>query len=219
MNEYLLIGLKTLLFLAIILIIIRIMGKRELGELNVFDIIISFMISEIFSNAIAEPSSNVFLAILPIFIIFFVQICISFIVLKSKKIRNIIESKPSLIINKGIIDYKEMKKQRYNISDLLQQIREQGIINLNDIEYAILESNGNLSVIEKKNSNLLYPFPLVSDWKIDYEYISEIGVNENYIKTKINMAGYSLDDIFILFIDKKEEFLIFSKINDYVKDH
>lgn len=219
MNEYLLIGLKTLLFLAIILVIIRIMGKRELGELNVFDIIISFMISEIFSNAIAEPSSNVFLALFPILLIFLVQICISFIVLKSKKIRNIIESKPSLIIDNGVINYKEMKKQRYNISDLLQQIREQGIIDLNEIDFAILESNGNLSVIDKKRSNLLYPFPIVCDGKIDIEYIKEININENNIKERIDKLGYTIEEIFILFIDKNNEFLIFSKEKENVGKH
>ena len=217
MNDYLLIGLKTILFLSIILVIIRIMGKRELGQLNVFDIIISFMISEIFSNAIADPNSNIFLALLPIFIIFLVQICISIIVLKNKKIRNFIESKPSLIIYKGIINYKEMKKQRYNISDLLQQVREQGIDDLSDVNFAILESNGTLSVIEKKNSNLKYPFPIISDGKIEEDVMHELGLNKDWINKKINKLSIdSYKDIFIAFINKNNDLIVFSKkLNNY----
>lgn len=219
MNEYLLIGLKTLLFLTIILIIIRIMGKRELGELNVFDIIVSFMISEIFSNAIADPYGNIFLALLPILIIFIVQICISFIVLKSKKIRNIIESKPSLIIDNGIINYDEMKKQRYNISDLLQQIRQQGIDDINDICFAVLESNGNLSIIEKEKAKFKYPFPIINDGAIDYEYIKEINLDVSLILNKVYNLNYNVKDIFIGFINKDDELIVFSKKSNKVKEH
>lgn len=218
MNEYLLIGLKTLLFLGIILIIIRIMGKRELGQLNVFDIIISFMISEIFSNAIAEPNSNIFLALLPIFIIFIVQILISIVVLKSKKIRYFIESKPSLIIENGIINYNEMKKQRYNISDLLQQIREQGIDDLNNVSYAILESNGTLSVIETKNSKLKIPFPIISDGEYDTKIIEKLKMDFKWLKNKLRNMGYSNEkDIFMCFINKNDELIIFSKKGNNVK--
>ena len=217
MNEYLLIGLKTILFLAIILTIIRIMGKRELGELNVFDIIVSFMISEIFSNAIADPYGNIWIAMLPILIIFVVQICISFIVLKNKKIRNIIESKPSLIIDNGIINYDEMKRQRYNISDLLQQIRDYGIDDINDVCFAILESNGNLSVIEKKKSKLKHPFPIINDGLIDYEYIKEIKLDDAIILKKVKELNYNIEDIFIAFIGKSDDLIIFSKKSNKVK--
>lgn len=217
MNEYLLIGLKTVLFLTIILVIIRIMGKRELGELNVFDIIVSFMISEIFSNAIADPYENIFIALLPILIIFIVQICISFIVLKSKKIRNIIESKPSLIVENGKINYEEMKGQRYNISDLLQQIREHGIDDVNDVCFAILESNGNLSIIEKINSKLKYPFPIINDGTIDYEYIKEINLDESLILEKLSHLNHNVKDVFIGFIGKNDDLVIFSKKSNNVK--
>ena len=217
MNEYLQITLRTLLFLAIILTIIRIMGKRELGELNVFDIIISFMISEIFSNAIADPNSNIFLALLPILIIFIVQICISFIVLKSRKIRYLIESKPSLIIDNGVINYGEMKKQRYNISDLLQQVREQGIDNLSDVCFAILESNGSLSVIKNKNSKLAHPFPIISDGKLDIEYLKELNINEKIIRDKLNMLNHNIEEVFICFLDNSNELVLFSEKFNNIK--
>lgn len=218
MNEYLIIGLKTILFLSIILVIIRIMGKKELGELNVFDIIVSFMISEIFSNAIAEPDTNIFLAILPIFIIFFVQLCISYVGLKSKKIRDVIESKPTLIIEDGVILYNEMKKQRYNISDLLQQVREEGIDDISDIRYAILESNGGLSIIKKSDSKLKYPFPLISDGKVIDEVKENLKISDDWLSDKLKEKKLdSLEDVFIGFISINNDLLIFSKKFDNVK--
>lgn len=218
MNEYLIIGLKTILFLSIILVIIRIMGKKELGELNVFDIIVSFMISEIFSNAIAEPDTNIFLAILPIFIIFFVQLCISYVGLKSKKIRDVIESKPTLIIEDGVILYNEMKKQRYNISDLLQQVREEGIDDISDIRYAILESNGGLSIIKKSDSKLKYPFPLISDGKVIDEVKENLKISDDWLSDKLKEKKLdSLEDIFIGFISINNDLLIFSKKFNNVK--
>ena len=200
MNDYLLIAYKTILFLVIILVIIRIMGKRELGELNVFDIIVSFMISEIFSNAISKPDENIFLSLLPIFIIFIVQILISYLVLKSHKIRFLIESKPSIIISNGTIDYKEMKKQRYNINDLLLQIREKGIEDIRKIEFAILEINGSLSVFTKDNAIYKYPFPLIIDGKIDKEVKQDLKINEEYILDELKSNNISLKEIFIAFI-------------------
>ena len=217
MNEYLIIGLKTILFLAIILIIIRIMGKRELGQLNVFDIIISFMISEIFSNAIADPNTNIFLALLPIFIIFIVQISMSYIVLHNKKIRDFIESKPTLIIENGIINYSEMKKQRYNISDLLQQVHQQGIDNLNCINFAILENNGNLSIIKKKDSKLGFPFPVITDGKIDFNELKQTNLSSDELFYKIEKANYVIEDIFMAFIDENLDLIIFSKKSNNVK--
>lgn len=219
MNEYLAIGLKTIFFLSIILIIIRIMGKRELGELNVFDIIVSFMISEIFSNAIADPHSNIFLALLPIFIIFAVQIFISIILLKHKKMRDIIESKPSIIIEKGTINYEEMKKQRYNINDLLQQVHQQGMDNIENIQYAILENNGNLSIIKKDEAELDYPYPLICDGEYDKHVLNKLNLEVKELSSMLDKQNFNIEDVFIAFLNKKHELIIFSKKNNKVQSH
>ena len=187
------------------------MGKRELGQLNVFDIIISFMISEIFSNAIAEPHSNIFLALLPILIIFIVQLLISLAVLHSKKIREFIESKPAIIIENGKINCNEMKKQRYNISDLLQQIHQQGIDDPSKINFAILENNGSLSIIEKSKSNLLYPYPLIADGKIDNIALEKTKWRKKDLQHKINSLNHDINDIFMAFVTVKGNLLIFSE--------
>ena len=219
MNEYLAIGLKTLLFLSIILVIIRIMGKRELGELNVFDIIVSFMISEIFSNAIADPHSNIFLAILPILIIFVVQILISFTLLKHKKMRDFIEAKPSIIIDNGIINYEEMKKQRYNINDLLQQVHQQGMDNISSIQFAILENNGNLSIIKKNENELFYPYPIICDGEYDKYILKKVNLDISDLNKLLDKEKHKMKDVFMAFIDKKGKLIIFSKKNNNVYYH
>lgn len=212
MNIYFLIAIKTILFLFVIIIILKIMGKRELGQLNTFDIVIFFMISELFSLSIDEPHENVFQTLLPILIIFVMQIVMSFIVLKSNKIRKIIEENPSFIINKGVIDQRKMKKLRYNIDDLCEQVRMQGVDNLKDVEYAILESNGNLSVIKKGEENSKIPFPLVKDGIIDDMSLKIINKDKEWLISKIKEKGYSdINSIFICMLDKNDSLYIVEK--------
>jgi uncharacterized membrane protein YcaP (DUF421 family) len=176
------------------------------------------MISEIFSNAIADPKSNVLLALLPILIIFLVQMLISYLILKSKKIRTFIEDSPNLIIDNGKINYDEMKNQRYNISDLLQQVREQGIDDLRNISYAILESNGTLSVIETTNTRLKYPLPLISDGLIDKKVMKVLGIDSSWLDKELKRIGIKdIKEIFMGFIDKNDKLVVFSKKTNNIK--
>ena len=212
MNEYLLIVLKTVLFLAFIMLIMKIMGKRELGQLNAFDIIVFFMISEIFSLSIDDTSANVFKTLLPITVIFIIQIIISFIVLKSNKLRKIIEENPSFIIKDGVIDQEKMKKLRYNIDDLMQQIRSDGIDNISQIKFAILESNGNLSVIEKGKENSKIPFPLIKDGEIDIKVLETLNKDKKWLLDKLKDKGYmSEKNIFICILDKDDKLFVVEK--------
>lgn len=212
MNEYLLIVLKTILFLVFIMIIMKIMGKRELGQLNAFDIIIFFMISEIFSLSIDDSNTDVFKTLLPITVIFIIQIFISFVVLKSNRLRKIIEENPSFIIKNGIIDQKKMKKLRYNIDDLMQQIRSDGIDNISQIKFAILESNGNLSVIEKGKENSRIPFPLIKDGEIDNKVLETLNKDKEWLLSKLNEKGYSNEkNVFICILDNSDNLFVVEK--------
>lgn len=212
MNEYLLIVLKTLLFLVFIMLIMKVMGKRELGQLNAFDIIIFFMISEIFSLSIDDSNSDVFKTLLPITVIFLIQIFISFVVLKSNKLRKIIEENPSFIIKDGVIDQEKMKKLRYNIDDLMQQIRSDGVDNIAQIKFAILESNGNLSVIEKGKENSKIPFPLIKDGEIDVKVLETLNKDKEWLMSKLKDKGYSSEkNIFICILDSGDNLFVVEK--------
>ncbi len=212
MNDYLIIALKTLLFLVVILVIMKIMGKREVGQLNTFDIVIFFMISELFSLSIDNYNQNVFKVLLPILIIFLVQIVISFLVLKSNKLRKILEENPTFIINNGIIDKEKMKKLRYNLDDLMQQIRSNGIDSVSQVKFAILESNGELSIIEKGKENTKVPFPLIKDGKIDDKILKILNKDDKWLKDKLIDNGYDNEtQIFLCMLEKNDHLFIVEK--------
>lgn len=213
MYDYLLVSLKTILFLAVIIIILKIMGKRELGQLNTFDVVIFFVMSELFSLSIDSPSENVLLTLIPIFIIFILQISISYVVLKSNKLRKILEENPAFIINNGEINFKNMKKLRYNIDDLMQQIRMQGIDNISEVKFAVLESNGNLSVIKKGEEKSKIPFPLIKDGKVDNKVLYELNKDEKWLLNKLKEKGYKDEkQIFLCMLGNDDNLYVVERI-------
>lgn len=212
MMDYLLVTGKTLLFLVVIIVILKIMGKRELGQLNSFDIVVFFMISELFSLSIDKPHENVMLTMVPIILIFIMQLITSYIVLKSNKLRKIIEENPTLLINKGKLDIKKMKKLRYNIDDLMEQIRQDGIDSLSDVEYAILESNGQLSVIQKEKRKTNIPFPLIKDGEIDNKVLQVLNKNEKWLINELKKKGYDSEkQIFICLLETDDNLFVIEK--------
>ena len=143
--KYLIVLYRSILFYIIISIGYRIMGKREIGELSIMDFTVSIFIAEMVAISIENYKSNIFLSIIPIVVLTLIQITVSYISMKNNKTRNIIDGTPSVIINRGKINFEEMKKQRYNLDDLLLQLREKQIRSIEEVDYAILENNGKLS--------------------------------------------------------------------------
>ncbi len=209
MNYLIIIG-KTLLFYVLLIIFMRIMGKREVGELGIFDIIVFFIISELFSISISNPKISVFMSIVPIIVIVLLQILTSKLCLKSTKFRELIDGKPSLIIVNGKIDLVELKKQRYNIDDLLLQLRDKNIDSPSVIKYAILESNGKLSIFKEEDMLALYPLPIIKNGIIDEKILQILNINRNKLIKKLYSLGY--DDI------SKIELCIIEKNRFYILD-
>lgn len=206
--EYFICGFRTLLFYFIIFLMYRLMGKREIGELGVIDLIVSFLIADIVAISIGDTNKSVFYSLVPLTILMLCQISISHLSLKNKKIRSFFDEKPSIIINRGKINFKEMLKQRYNIEDLLSQLREKGIKNIENIDYALLESNGRLSVFKKDLFNKEYPLPIVIDGIIDYETLIQIRKNENWLHKELETKNIELDNIFYAFYRNNSLYII-----------
>ena len=184
---------KTILFYILLIVFMRIMGKREVGELGIFDVVVFFIISELFSISITDASSNVFKSIIPIIIIVLLQILTSKLALKSSKFRNILEGKPVILIQNGIVNLEELKKQRYNIDDLLTQLHEKNIDSPSVVKYAILEANGKLSVFKDIEMVSIYPFPIIKNGEIDEEICNKLKINKQKLIKKLFLMGY--DDI------------------------
>lgn len=207
--EYLIVLFRTSLFYIIITIIYRFMGKREIGQLGMVDLIVSILIAELAAMSIDNRDESIFLSIVPITLLVIVQIGMSYVSLKNSKIRNLFDGNPSVIINKGKINFKEMVEQRYNIDDLLTQLREKHIRSIEEVDYAVLETSGKLSVFKKDNKLFgEYPMPLILDGEIDQDTLRQINKTEDWLTNQLKKENVSLEDIFYAFYRNKRLFLI-----------
>ena len=212
--EYIKIILRMSFFYFFIIIIYRMMGKREVGQLGIIDLIVSILIAELVAISVQDTTKSILSSVIPIISLVMLQMILSYTSLKSNKIRSILDGNPTFIIKSGKINYKEMIKQKYNLDDLLTQLREKGERNIEDIEYAILENNGNLSVFpySKKRNKTPMPIPLILDGKIQYQTLHEMNKDISFIQNIIEKNNTKIEDIFYAFYKDKNVFII--KYND-----
>lgn len=207
MNELLITLFRTIFLYFFIIFLYRIMGKREVGELSIIDLIISILIAELTAISIENTNVSLVYTILPLISLVILEMIISFIGIKSRKFRAFFDGKPSLIVVNGKINYKEMVKQRYSIDDLLLSLRQKEIDNILDVSYAFLEHNGKLSVF-KKNKKNNYPMPIIIDGEINYKALDNIGMSENTLKNNLSHKDILLKDVFYAFYKNKKLFII-----------
>ncbi|MGM9968345.1 MULTISPECIES: DUF421 domain-containing protein [unclassified Rummeliibacillus] len=188
MNDFIIIAFRTFFLYFVILIIFKLMGKREVGELSVMDLVIFILIADVASFAVDNPKRSLFESILPMIILLVIQVTISFISLKSKKVRDKIDGDPTIIIRDGVLLEKEMKRQRYNLDDLFQQLREKDIGSVQKIAYAFLEPSGNLSVFMK--DNLPPILPLIVDGEIQKRHLLLIKKSERWLRSELSKIGH-----------------------------
>lgn len=208
--ELLIVVLKTIFFYFFILIIYRIMGKREIGQLSIQDLVVSILIAEMVAISIENKTDPLVYTVFPIIILVLLEIVMAFISLKCNKIRHIIEGKPALIINKGVINFKEMVKQRYTLDDLLLELRTNKIKNLMDVEYAVLENNGKLNIfkynfLKIKSEN---PFPLILDGKVETSTLKYINKDEKWLLDLLSKDNLSVSEIFYCFYKNNKAYII-----------
>lgn len=207
--DFLIVLYRTMLFYVIITALYRFMGKREVGQLGMVDLIVSILIAELAAMSIDNRDESVFLAILPIILLVLVQIVMSYLSLKFAKVRDCFDGTPSVMINRGVINFKEMVRQRYNIDDLLTQLRGQHIKSIEEVDYAVLETSGTLSVFRKKDGKFGdYPLPLILDGEIQKDTVLQIKKDEKWIEKTLRNENVDLEDIFYAFYKDKSLFII-----------
>jgi len=209
MEEYVSIIFRTLALYAVILTIFRVMGKREIGELSLLDLVVFMMIAEMAAIAIEKTDDPLIKSLVPMLLLVGVQYFLAFISLKSKRFRLLVDGKPSIIINKGKIDEKEMRKQRYNFDDLLLQLREGGVSDIEDVDYAILETSGKLSIFKRgEKANLA--LTLIIDGAVQNENLNEIGKSKSWLYDQLTKKGYpDIDQIsFCNYNQNKNKFYV-----------
>ena len=205
--DYWIVSYRTVLFYIIITILYRFMGKREVGELKVSDLVVSMFIADIVAIGIEEYDENIFVTLLPVVLLVGLQMIMAKLSMKYTKVRKIVDGEPSIIINRGKINFKEMLKQRYNLDDLLMELRGKGIESIEEVDYAILEVSGRLSVFSKEDG-VSYPLPLILNGKIDEDVLVQIDKDREWLEKVLDDEGYLLEEVFYGFYNDNHVYLI-----------
>ena len=192
---------RSIILYVIVLIVMRLMGKREIGQLQPFELAISIMIADLATIPMTDTGIPIGNGIVPILGLLVMHLLISLINLKSTKLREIICGKPRILIYRGKIQEKAMIKERFTINELQERIRSQNIVNLGDVEYAILETSGQITVIEKPNKGI--PYDLVVDGKIMFKNLEAIGKDYNWLKKEVNKFNFNPEEALVVTIDGK----------------
>lgn len=198
---------RTFVFYIVMNIFYRIIGKREIGELKIIDLVLSMLLVDVFAIGIENYEENIFMTFLPVLLLIVMQIIVSKYSFKYEKVRRFIDGEPSVIINRGKVNFQEMLKQRYNLDDLLMELRSQGIKSIEEVFYAVLEVSGRLSIFTKDDSGE-YPLPVILDGKVDEDVLYQIGKNSDWLEEVISKEGYIIKDIFYAFYRNNELFFI-----------
>lgn len=202
---YLNICLKTVFLYFLIVFSYRLMGKKEVGELSIVDLIVTILIAELAAISIEAYKSSILVSVVPIVVLVIIQIILSYISLKNSKIRNFIDGRPSVIIKAGKICFKQMTKLRYSLEDLISQLREKGIKSIEEVDYAVLENTGTLSVFQKTKD---YPLPIILDGVIDHDVLKEIKKDTIWVYKLLEKKNLELRDIFYAFYTKDKTYII-----------
>jgi uncharacterized membrane protein YcaP (DUF421 family) len=213
---------KTALLYLIVVLSMRLMGKRQIGQLQPFEFAIAVMISEIAAFPLTDESKNIMHGIIPIFILVVCQFIISIISIKSVRAREIICGRPRVVIKNGSLQEKNLRKELYTINDLLEQLRISNVQNISDVEFGVLETNGELSMVLKSQKRPLTPADLgisteyegpsldiIIDGVVHIENLELADLDTNWLIEQLKNEGWSdPKDIFFASLNSKGELYI-----------
>lgn len=200
----------------VVLIVMRLMGKREISQMQPFELVIAIMIADLASVPMADTGIPIFNGIIPILALLLFQLIISLINLKSITLRKIICGKPRMLIYRGKIDDGALKKEKITINELQERLRQNNIFSIGDVEYAILETSGQISVIQKPEKRTTIPedfhilpdyegipYDLIIDGKVMQENIQAIGRDERWLKKEVEKFKIKPEEALIVTYDGK----------------
>lgn len=216
--------IRTFIVYCAVGVCVRLMGKRQLGELQPGELVITILISEIVATPITDGTQPLLSGILPLFMLASFEIISSVIARKSVKFRYLTDGKPITVIKDGVLQQKALKKLRFTIDDVLVALRQKDIFDINDVEYAVAETNGTLSVLPKapkrpltpdtaegKEKNGGAPYTVIVDGVILADSLSESTVTIDDLKRKIQREKVNLSEILLMTVDKNKTYHVIIK--------
>ena len=200
---------RTLVIYFLLSFTLRIMGKRQIGELEVSELVSTLLISEISALPIADPDIPILNAVIPLLLILALEIIISSLKNKSESLKKLVEGEPIFLIYKGKISEKALKDNRLSVNELLCEARLQGVGDINDINYAILEQNGQISILKKGKEKIA--IPILIDGELREDTLKDAGISKNSVLQELDRRKLSKEKILLMTSDENKKFNIYLK--------
>ncbi len=206
--------IRTVIIYSIVILAVRLMGKRQISQLQTSELVVTMLISDLAVIPMQDGGQPLFSGILPIFVLISLEIFLSVIMLKSQSVRRIVSGNPVVVIENGKIQQKNMRALRLSIEELFEQLRQKDVFTLSDVAYAIVETNGSLSVIKNASADYLRPTDIglssknagpdliiISDGKLSPDALRLSGQNEHGVTKILKKEKTSMNEVFILTLD------------------
>ncbi|MEE0929199.1 MAG: DUF421 domain-containing protein [Acutalibacteraceae bacterium] len=206
---------RTIILYVVVIISIRLMGKRQIGDMQPGELVVTLLISEIAAMPLQDIDQPLLFGISAIFTLVTLEILVSLLSLKSFFLRKLMSGKSAILIKDGIIDQKGLKRVRMTVLDLVELLRAQQIFDIGTVSFAVLETGGNLSVLLKsgeqpatakdvgaKNPPARLPMPVISDGKLLYESVNALGISEKLIDKSLKEKGLARSEVFLMTLDQ-----------------
>ena len=215
---------RTVIIYLFLLTIMRLMGKRQLGELEVSELVSTLLLSDIAALPITDQDIPLIFAIIPILLITAFEVTLSVLLTRFPANKNLISARPSALINKGKIDKKEMVKNRISIDELFSELRQKDVADISEVEYAILEQNGKITVVKKQiNSQVTLkdlglkatecgiPHIIIADGRIDKHGLKQVKKDKVWLGAYLGARKLSLGDVYLMTIDDSDSIYIIKR--------
>ena len=215
--------IRTVIIYAVVVAVYRFMGKRQIGELQPGELVLAIMLSDLATTPISSVNTPLVIGIFPIIALMAIEILVSYLAQKSVKLRKILSGSPSIIIENGKINIKELTAIRFSIDDLFEQLRSNGYMSVSDVAYAILETNGQLSIVPSAENtpvtvkdfgftaSATLPRNIIKDGELDENNLRAIGRDINWLNKLLKSHNASQKEIFLLTTDGKESYYLQKK--------
>ncbi len=190
--------IRTLIIYIALIISIRLTGKRQVGEMQLSELITAFLISEVAAAPITDPDIPLIYGILPILFLVCLEIIVSFIITKSLVFKRLFESPPTPIIAGGKLNIHALEKQRLSADELISSLRLKDVADISELKYCFLEHNGQISAFTEDDGLTL---PVIIDGKANHNFLRLIGRDENWLKKRLSEKKLTIDEIFLMTTD------------------